>query len=454
MWETMGWTNGLKGLITLLIVFHHASLAFHPSEATLDCFGRGIHGIWHTSIIEALVGSQFLVFLYFTLSGYVISLRHFSSLYLRDKGSLGLVHQIGQICLHRLLTLVATVIISTCGSLYLWFLGAYALINNGEFGSQWAKDVSLKQDRANWREVVVDNFKIFFYVWFDPSQASKYNHAQWTLCSELFGMIGVFLFAISTLSLKSLSRKIVGIILIASMYLSRWIGPASFLLGGLMADIHMEKLFSDPSNQHMSPVIPRAYCNLGAISLILWACIITSFPTYQSFNQIPHQIYLIVQTWFEGNPVKIGQFFSSIGAAITLPAVLISSDCKEFLSHEVLCSLGDISLSLYFTHLPILFLIGSVTLKVGIKFEIPATILWYIIQPFWISAALAMAWTISELSDDLINWKTNFRLVKSIYNYFSYHDPPTYQESYQVLGDSNTLSIIIVENNDFKEYLR
>ncbi|KAH9813235.1 acetyltransferase [Melampsora americana] len=412
MFETMAWTNGLQGLITILILFRHSSLAFHPWEPDLDCFGRPSGLMWQSTLIQTLLSSRFLLYLYFTLSGYIISVRHFSSIHLKDQSQSQSIRQIFKSFFHRNLYLILVVSISTYVNFCFWLLGVFNSIDSDELGTNWSRDVSLQYERIFWNKVSLNTVKKIVYIWFDHGNLSNYNVPHWTLFSEVYGLLSICVFTILTISMRTRKRQLLGYLTVTLMYFKGLIGPASFLIGALLSDLHTHQIFSTTSHQVESK-LKGIHLNIASLYLSLLTCFLISFPNFQSSSFILQSLHLSIQNWFKENPSNFQDLFNSLGASIMILSIIISKDCRRFLSHSTLGFFGDLSLSLYFIHIPILLGTGTMVYKYGSQLSISNNLLWFIVHPIWFSIAFWLSWTITIITFEVLNFFEQFNL-KSI----------------------------------------
>lgn len=407
MWETMAWTNGLQGLITILILFHHSSLAFHPWASDLDCFGKPSGLMWQSPLIQTLLSSRFLLYLYFTLSGYILSVRHFSSIHLKDKSQSQAIRQIFKTFIHRNLYLIIIVSISTYINFCFWLLGVFNLIDSGELGTNWSRDVTFQYERIFQKKLSLQTVKNFVYLCFDHGHLSNYNTPHWTLFSEVYGTLSICIFALLTISMKTWVRQVLGYSTVILMYSNSLIGPASFLTGALISDLHTFQIFSTTSHEIESK-FKGIYLNIASLYLTLFTCFLISFPNYQPSSIILQNIYTSIKIWYKENPSEFQGLFNSLGASVMLISIIISKDCRRFLSHSTLCFFGDLSLSLYFIHIPILIGTGTMIYKYGEQLLIPNDLLWFMVHPIWFSIAFWLSWMITLITFEFLNFFDQF----------------------------------------------
>ncbi|EGF99715.1 acetyltransferase [Melampsora larici-populina 98AG31] len=456
MWETMAWTNGLQGLITILILFDHSSLAFHPWESDLDCLGRPTSLMWQSPLIQTLLSSRFLLYLYFTLSGYILSVRHFSSIHLNHQSKSQSIQEILKTFIHRNLYLIIIVSISTYLDFCCWLLGVFNSIDLGEMGTNWSRDVTFQYERIFYKKVSLETVQNFVYVWFDHGTLSNYKTPHWTLFSEFYGLISICIFTIITISMKTWKRQFLGYMIVIVMYSKSLIGPASFLIGTLISDLHTYQIFSRTTTIENNK-LKGIYLNIASLYLTLLTCFLISFPHSQSSsNPILQKIYVSIKHWFEENPSDFQDFFNSLGSSMMILSILISKDSRKFLSHSTLCFFGDLSLSLYFIHIPILIGIGTMVYKSGLQLSIPIQLLWLIVHPIWFSCAFWLSWMITLMTYEFLNFLDQFDLTswwKSLLNFKnSWH--VQVNEDQLIFNQFETIHVLVHNGYSEKQYSR
>ena len=381
MAEKIGYLDSLRGIAALVVVFTHLSGSFFP-EFIHDLhlkFSTGIESLIYTLTINNLFNGRFAVFIFFVLSGYVLTHRFFAT------GDQSILRSSAIRRYFRLLPPVLLSLACVFGILlvFLPLIGSLGEITN----QIWL---------FNYFDRPLDPLGIlrqaFWGSFFDSSPI--YNMVLWTMGVEFMGSMLVFGFA--CLFGKTPHRWVfylaAGLFLLNTYYLA-------FLLGMLLADLYSgerRKAFSI-DNGLILLSLAGAGLFLGSYDTVSFGWLYNALTLGLGFDQ--------------------DIFFRSLGAFFILLALLNSRSFKAFLSNKAMVFLGSISFSMYLMHMIVLGTFTTVLLLVLLEvvhLSYFASLL--LAVPLSLIAILAVSYLTYRYVD-----QNGIKLSKKIYDaYFTY----------------------------------
>jgi peptidoglycan/LPS O-acetylase OafA/YrhL len=338
--------DGLRGLAALIVVFWHFTLGFAPFLVGFNPTVR------HTAFDKFIPttplflpwAGKFSVYIFFVLSGFVLSLGFFHKKTI-DTIISSAARRYFRLAIPVLAsTVIAFIFMSVFGT------GAHqATAINTESSwltSMWTAPVSL------WSAVYQGIYGAFF------ANFAPYNTNLWTMPIELYGSFLVFLFLALFGKLK---RRWVFYIIFSLIFLKTLF--LAFILGVAICDIW--------TNEHRlkSIIEDRLAYILLAAGLFIGSQHLSIYPSLLSRAHLP---------FFDLNELTV--FTGIIGAACVLLATLRLTILKRFFSLRPLQYLGRISFSLYLFHFIFLCSVSSIIFnelypRVGYKASVAAVFL-------------------------------------------------------------------------------
>lgn len=217
--------EGLRGLAAIAVVFHHLSLTFYPAIV----FGIGSSSQVHSSLERLISGSPLFILLsgtfpvaiFFVLSGFVLSISYF---YKKDDKKLKsqIIRRYPRLMIPALTSIIICFLLIELG---LARNSTSSLIT----GSQWLLN--------GWTSApnLLSALQEGFYGIFIHS-GSVYNNVLWTMQTEFFGSLLVFIliFTLRKAKFRNIIYILLGIFLLNSWYLC-------FIAGVVLADIYSSK---------------------------------------------------------------------------------------------------------------------------------------------------------------------------------------------------------------------
>ncbi|GIO41968.1 acyltransferase family protein [Paenibacillus apis] len=306
--------EGIRGLAAVIVMLSHFVIVFFPAANYLN--KKQIHlSSFEVSIgnspLNLIYNGNFAVFLFFVLSGFVVSYKFFKT---NNKD------EVTSIAVRRYFRLMIPVIVT---STVVYLLMKANLFYNGEaakltgsawLGKQWTFDPSLYQ------MLKITLFDVFV------KGNNQFNNVLWTMKWEFLGSFILFGFMAVFGSFKF--RWIIYIILLVIFFNSYYL---AFIAGMMMADyINIRK--------------PLFLKGLRInIFFMLSGLFLASYPTHYKGGT---KIYDIVNKILDMDSEQI----HIIGAILFIFSVLNLSFLQRFFSNHIFVYLGRISYSIYLIH--------------------------------------------------------------------------------------------------------
>jgi peptidoglycan/LPS O-acetylase OafA/YrhL len=298
--------EGLRGYAALAVVFSHCALSFFPSLHLGPPFTEYWQLVVFNSPLAFFYSGIAAVFVFFTLSGFVLSIGFFQTL---DP------NRIRELFLKRYPRLMIPVVASCVLTVILQRLGAFTALSTdlGQF---------LKSFYVSPLTVDGAFFQGMFGTFFKGQAA--YNFVLWTMQIELFGSLLVFFNCVFLNGVRFRSA-FYALECLALVYLLGNVGLyyVSFIVGMFFA-------------QYRKMNIPE----WAAALFLAGALFLGSYhpASYMSFIEV-----LIVPNYTD----QLCYFFAGI---LLLLGALYSTRAQRFLSSKVSVFMGRISFSLYLIH--------------------------------------------------------------------------------------------------------
>ncbi len=329
--------DGIRGIASLAVCLWHNFLAFFPGSVmpSIKMQVPILERYIYRSPIDIFFAGDFAVFIFFMLSGFVISVKFFG-----ECNAEALKKAFFRRYVRLMPPALATVMLS-------YFLLKTGFMFNQQAGgianSWWLK--------LNWSEVSPTVYNALHYglydLWFvGTSAAGSYNSNLGTLLIELLGsyMIFMAIYVAFALKLSVAQRYIFHAVLI---YLAFVLLPgdphyAVFFFGMAAADVY----------QNSQNVYVRLRRYGVPILLLGW------FLGAANIGNLPFWPYHLVEIAFRSMNLHPLTYPWALGAILLVLGVMLVPSTHHFLENRFCQILGEYSFALYVTHTVFL---GSVT---------------------------------------------------------------------------------------------
>ncbi|MEC0238338.1 acyltransferase [Paenibacillus dokdonensis] len=321
----IAYLDGFRGLAACVVVVSHFFQVFAPSvfEGKPEIVHFPFEGFAARTPLNLLFNGNFSVCVFFVLSGYVLSWRYFLT---KDK-----MH-IYASALRRFFRLAIPASMSVCLAFAVMQLG-WGFFDN----IRQATHSSMPDPFTASSHVLVMIQEALYHTFF--TYGSAYNPVLWTMTYELLGsfLIFGFLLTLGRFKLRILGYAVLAALLADSYYLG-------FVLGMVLSDL----MYS--GRDRLTAFLPP-----WTTPLLLGAGLyLGSFP----YVGIENTIYSIL-VWRGSSTFSFFVFYHTVGACLTLTALLISPRLKSLFGRRPFLYLGRISFSLYLVHFTIICSLGS-----------------------------------------------------------------------------------------------
>ncbi len=329
--EKEAYLEGLRGIASWVVVFHHFSLAFLPSIIFTDAIASQ-HYAWerfvNASPLYLFFDGNFAVSVFFVLSGYVLARKLIDSYNVRAAM---------RAMVRRYFRLTPPIAVAVFLSYALLSLGLFptARVANITGSTMWLASL------WNFDPSFSVAFATSFYLVY--SQVSSYITVLWSLHFEF---LGSFL----SIGASSISRRPVvrwlGYCVLLVFTIRSYFG--AMVLGTVLAEFSslMDKRISDSGTSNVSLVIDS-----GASVLFFAGIYLGLFPQFGSPNATTFLLRSV-----QGVGIVA---LHSIGALAVVAGLRFSSRLREFFSREFFKGLGRTSFGVYLIHAIVLGSVAS-----------------------------------------------------------------------------------------------
>ncbi|MBE2173384.1 acyltransferase [Acinetobacter oleivorans] len=365
--------ESLRGLACLAVVFSHFFGTFFPQ----------LHNFYGSNLpkfefIELIYNSPFAffysgtgaVFVFFVLSGYVLTLS-----FLKSKDS---KRKLKESLIKRYPRLAIPAIFSC---LLMWVVLHFSV--DLENVSEWFRSVGAKT--PNLLEAIYSG-AIGSFIFGE----AKYNPVLWTMQIELLGSLIVYLICFFQKN-NIIKYALVVISILASMSLSfmAFLGILSFILG------HFLYFFSRR--------IPEFICIFLFIVGLYFCGAHNESASYTVFSKILGERTYNILNFFGGGLIVFASIKSNI--------------IDNFFNKNILLSLGKLSFSIYLVHIPIMYILGvpifNIFLNEGFNFVASALISIFISLLFTIALSVFYSRYIDDFAIKFSNSLSKLILKKN-----------------------------------------
>lgn len=319
----LAYLEGIRGIAAFVVLItHFKNIVAIDLEARTQLFFAGlVHNDFLARCLNTLIvfvlDGKLAVFIFWFMSGYVISIRLFGP---------GGMDYLKAAALKRYFRLAIPVLASV---LFAYILMKAHLMYNVQLADRSGPEFHTMKGVFNFEPGLAEAFKnALFDSFFQFHYRGSYNPILWTMSPELYGSFICF-------GLFWIFRTRPGryLVFIGMMIAALWSGlfwMVTFLLGYMLSDIaHSE----NPFRERVEAIFGKLFSN--SVLIFFWALVLI----------IINGIFL---TYYAG----YAKVLVSTGL-VTL--VMYSDGLKHFFSRGLLRWLGKISFSLYLVHLPLIY---------------------------------------------------------------------------------------------------
>jgi peptidoglycan/LPS O-acetylase OafA/YrhL len=304
--------ESVRGLAALVVVFHHLALTFWPAAYTAN------------SPLRFLLDGKFAVSVFFVLSGVVLSYSFF------NKPSR---NALGSATIRRYFRLTPPILASVLVAYGLMAAGAFA---NAPLAAAVGRDDPWLRDLYDFEPSLTGAVKEGLYgVYVDYHESQTYNNVLWTMRTELFGSL--FVFVLQAL-FGTLPRRWVLYLLIGAGLYGRYRFFLDFLVGVAVCDCYLM------DRGRRRPIAIGAW---GGAVLLAAGVVIGSV--------LPDSLRPVLGF----SPRKFDT--QTVGAILVIGTALFCPFWRRQLESGWLVWLGRLSFSLYLLHLSIICSLGCRT---------------------------------------------------------------------------------------------
>lgn len=302
--------EGLRGIAAFIVVIYHLIYGFYPT--LLYPSGNKILNTISGSPLNIFYNGHFAVYIFFVLSGYVLTFKFFR---FKDYKT------ITSSAIRRYFRLLAPVLFS--------IFVAYLLLRLNLFFNDDASKITTCclgtyfNFNPNFLDMLYNSFIRTFFI-----GQTEYNIVLWTIRYELFGSFLVF-------SLAALFSKVKSRFLFYFVFLLLTINTVycAFVAGMILSDM---------SNSNYEFL--NGFRKLIIVPILLIGLFLGSFPN----NRIlADTVYVFMETSLITDNAHL---YHLLGASFLIFAILISEKLKVLLSYRIFLFLGKISFSMYVIH--------------------------------------------------------------------------------------------------------
>lgn len=318
--------DGLRGLAALVVVIDHFAISFFPAATDGDAgvYHGALEELWLRTPLHLLVSGNFAVCIFFVLSGLVLSAKFF-----RTGSRRSVVASASKRYFRLALPVIGSVLL-------VWLLLSLHMLFNlpasNYSGSNWLAQLWQLQPNL-WAAFYHGTIGVFL------QGRSNYNTVLWTMKTELVGSFLVFgvLLLVGRLRYRWLAYGLLAVLLVKTYYIC-------FVAGVALADLHQHY------RGQLAQWLRRGWwMPLLALSLYLGSSPVGTqrgTPFEALTGLMPHGMYVSTITHI-------------VGAIGLVAAIACAPPVQRLLTRRPILYLGEISFSLYLTHLLVLGSLGS-----------------------------------------------------------------------------------------------
>ncbi|WP_235923635.1 acyltransferase family protein [Brucella tritici] len=355
--------ESLRGIAAIVVVIHHCVLSFWPGIYGKEESPSIFQKIIINSPFSILYNGQFAVYIFFMLSGYVLSIKFFQT---RNSNIIRIL------MLKRYVRLSVPILAASLLGYFMWEAGLFTAESAPV--SNWLKSFFKEDDEFSFVDSVISGlFKTILLG------EDKYDYVLWTMKIEFWGSILVFA---NCLLLKGLRNRIflyaIQALIIIGISGSNSMAYICFLAGMAIAD--------------SGPLSIKG--TTGWLLLILSIFLATYFTNSESHEFLKSFFYLR----YGSINITPTMLCYSIGSFVLLLLTLYFAPIKTAIDNPIGHFLGKISFPLYLTHAFVLSSIGALTLKKLVQY-LPFDIAALASTLVTVAGSLLLAWGFRPIDD-------------------------------------------------------
>ncbi|EGG09444.1 uncharacterized protein MELLADRAFT_95920 [Melampsora larici-populina 98AG31] len=397
--DTQHWANGLRGLAALCVMIHHGIVAFN-SEATLETNDPdGTVHFWQWPILRSFISPNFLVTLFFVLSGYVLSYRPLHRISTKPSDSISVRNSLASACLRRIFRLAPPPLFSIIISHTILLGGGFDQTRAAKLGTWWTTDHIPRFVTPNWHAQTVECLKTMVNLWYDSQTKSQYNVVLWTMREEFLGSLNVFLILLATSNLQRRFRVMLVIALgLVNLY-RKALGLLPFLFGILIAEIQVSRSESSPLKINRNKPCGNLR-SLAMAAMLMVGLFFGSVPYFAMTKASWSRSMFQAMSRYSKDEFEVKQAYNTMGGCLTVLSISQWPASQQLFSTRLLQFLGRISYSLYVVHVPLLLSVGVSLVWRFRSWGISNTLSVFLMTPFWVGWVIALSWFMAKFIDE------------------------------------------------------
>ena len=327
------WIDGLRGVASLFIVFHHFIMGYYPAAyegvTGVPHLREGMEAAFSQSPLGFFVTGDFWISVFYLISGFVIAYQVFR---MKDEKqfSRSLLKRYPRLMLP---VFVLSAIVYIMLHLNLFYNVPASLLSGSEWLAQFYQNKTTLYDL--FFSSIVDTWLV--------GMSTLYSNAFWML-AELFA--GSFMAYILAAMGKGMNRKILYVYIGAALlYLSTNSRLTDFALGVLAA--YIVEQFGERIKSH------KKACVCAGIFMLTAAVVLGAYPVghepdnaYRILNHLPERF----------NPVY---FYHILAAVLLIMGIWLLEPLGKVFSKKPVLFLGEISYSIYLVHIPVIYSLSA-----------------------------------------------------------------------------------------------
>lgn len=327
------WIDGLRGVASLFIVFHHFIMGYYPAAyegvTGVPHLREGMEAAFSQSPLGFFVTGDFWISVFYLISGFVIAYQVFR---MKDEKqfSRSLLKRYPRLMLP---VFVLSAIVYIMLHLNLFYNVPASLLSGSEWLAQFYQNKTTLYDL--FFSSIVDTWLV--------GMSTLYSNAFWML-AELFA--GSFMAYILAAMGKGMNRKILYVYIGAALlYLSTNSRLTDFALGVLAA--YIVEQFGERIKSH------KKACVCAGIFMLAAAVVLGAYPVghepdnaYRILNHLPERF----------NPVY---FYHILAAVLLIVGIWLLEPLGKVFSKKPVLFLGEISYSIYLVHIPVIYSLSA-----------------------------------------------------------------------------------------------
>jgi peptidoglycan/LPS O-acetylase OafA/YrhL len=316
--------EGLRGIASLIVVFHHFCLAFYPAAVTKALtethFNSNREFLLYNTPLGIFIAGNFAVYLFFILSGIVLTLQYIES---KDK-----LEKLTEISITRYFRLLPAVLFCNVLVFFLltWHWNFTKEASEITKSLWWLKGFWTVTPNLN------EALEQSFFGMFSTNYPQSYNPALWVIA---YFFLGTFLVT-GTLALFGGLRRRYYMYAILILILSHtFFYP--FIVGIWIADFFFNKDKAKVRNNKMDLLL-----------LFFLGIYFGSYPIFTDNTLLSGTIYEVLP-----KITLLDEFglYHALGASLIVISIILSNTLQKIVSFRIFTFIGKISYSLYIFHI-------------------------------------------------------------------------------------------------------